>query len=43
MKLSACPSLLSTGECFTGFTSLLILNLAVIARGKEGSSGRYVF
>lgn len=43
VRLSAFPSLLSTGECFTGFTSLLILNLAVIARGKEGSNGRYVF
>lgn len=47
VKTSFCLSLLSAGECFTGFISLLILNLysslSVIARGKEGSNGRYGF
>lgn len=47
VKLSLCLSLLSAGECFTGFISLLILNLysslSVIARRKEGNNGKYVF
>lgn len=47
MKLSFCLSLLSTGKFFTGFISLLILNLysslSVIASGKEGNHGRYIF
>lgn len=47
MKLSFCLSLLSTGKFFTGFISLLILNLysslSVIASGEEGNNGRYIF